>query len=258
MESFGEYLKSLRQEKGISLDEISDRTKIALTNLELLERDRFDLLPPLVFVKGFIRSYVQELGLNAEESVKRFDEFTKEGEVPDYEEEEHPLFQEKSRFAPNFRGKIFTVALTVAGVVSLAVLLLTGVTRLFFDDTRSPVIEPSVRTAEAPDGARSDASQPGTGYPDTERFSRAAAAHKGKKILEIKALQHTWLRVQPDIGPPEELNMAPGDIQIFTAKKSFFLQTGNAGGIRLRYDGRELPALGKANQTLSLSLPPRE
>jgi hypothetical protein len=49
--------------------------------------------------------------------------------------------------------------------------------------------------------------------------------------------------------------MAPGDIQIFTAKMGFHLQTGNAGGIRLRFDGRELPALGKANQTLSLTLP---
>ncbi len=255
MESFGDYLKSLREEKGISLGDISARTKIALTNLELLERDRFDLLPPRVFVKGFIRSYVQELGLNAEEAVARFEDYTKEGEVPDYENEEHPLFQEKPRSGPMLGGKIFTVILTAAGAVSLVILLLTGTSRLFFNGSGDDVIVPSVTTAHSPDGISDKGSSAVPARSDKGRFTEPPPSQAGKKILEIKAIDHTWLRVQPDIGPPEELNMAPGDIQIFTAKKSFFLQTGNAGGIRLRYDGQELPVIGKANQTLSLSLP---
>ena len=72
MESFGQYLKNLREEAGKSLEEIAENTKIAMTNLEFLEQDRYDLLPPRVFVKGFIRSYVQELGLNADESATAF------------------------------------------------------------------------------------------------------------------------------------------------------------------------------------------
>lgn len=255
MESFGEYLKSLREEKGISLEDISDRTKIALTNLELLERDRFDLLPPRVFVKGFIRSYVQELGLNAEEAVARFEDFTKEGEVPDYENEEHPLFQEKPRSRAMLGGKIFTVTLTVAGVVSLIILLLTGATRLFFNGSGNDVIVPSVTTSQSPDENSHDGTSANMGRRSSETFTEPPPAQAGKKILEIKAIDHTWLRVQPDIGPPQEVNMAPGDIQRFWAKKSFFLQTGNAGGIRLRYDGQELPALGKPNQTLALPIP---
>ena len=60
MESFGAYIKSLREEKGKTLEQISANTKIALANLEFLEKDRFELLPPRVFVKGFVRSYAQE------------------------------------------------------------------------------------------------------------------------------------------------------------------------------------------------------
>src|SRR5512139_1960954 len=95
MESFGEYLKSLREEKGKTLEQIAESTKIAVANLQSLERDRYDFLPPRVFVKGFIRSYLQELGLNPEEAIRRFEEFIQDGELPDYTAEEHPVFHQK-------------------------------------------------------------------------------------------------------------------------------------------------------------------
>ena len=92
MESFGAYLRSLREEQGKTLEEIAENTKIAVANLDLLERDRYELLPPRVFVRGFIRSYVQELGVSPEESLRRFEEFTKEGELPDYGGQDPAVF----------------------------------------------------------------------------------------------------------------------------------------------------------------------
>ncbi len=255
MESFGQYLKNLREEAGKSLEEIAGNTKIAVTNLEFLEQDRYDLLPPRVFVKGFIRSYVQELGLNADESVGRFDAFTKEGELPDYEEEEHPVFRQTASGGSFINSSWFTLALTAAGVISITIILLTGVSRLFWGDAGTEGSRPSVRTVQ-PSGY--DASSPrvkSDESADSAAFTEPARTQEGKRILEIKALANTWLRIEPDSGPAEELVMAPGDIQIFTAKTGFHLQTGNAGGIRLRFDGRELPTLGKAHQTLSLTLP---
>jgi cytoskeletal protein RodZ len=136
MESFGAHLKSLREEKGKSLEDLAASTKIAVSNLDFLEKDRYDLLPPRVFVKGFIRSYVQELGLNPEETVRRFEAFTKEGEFPDYSDEEHPVFYQKPSTGTFISGTWFTVALTALGVVSLSILILAGVTRVFFSDER--------------------------------------------------------------------------------------------------------------------------
>lgn len=255
MESFGQYLKGLREDAGKSLEEIAENTKIAVTNLEFLEQDRYDLLPPRVFVKGFIRSYVQELGLNPDESIGRFDEFTKQGELPDYEEEEHPVFHQKAPGGSFVNSSWFTLALTAAGVVSISIILLTGVSRLFWWETGSGGPQPAVKTVQPSRSGGSSARLPSDEAQDGAAFTEPARTQGGKKILEIKALASTWLRIEPDSGPAEELVMAPGDIQIFTAKTGFHLQTGNAGGIRLRFDGRELPALGKANQTLSLTLP---
>lgn len=255
MDSFGAYLKSLREERGISLEEISQRTRIAVSNLDFLEKERFELLPPRAFVKGFIRSYVQELGLNPEEALKRFEAFTREGELTDYTADEGSLFQEQSG-RRSFTGRaLFTIALSAVGVIALAILLVTGISRLLYWDDKSGTALPTVTTVGPSGYSETPGKRQGVEKADQTAFTEPPRKQAGRKILEIKALAHTWIRVQPDMSPPEEMTMAPGDIQIFTAKNSFSLQTGNAGGIRLRYDGRELPAMGKENQTLSLTLP---
>lgn len=255
MESFGAYLKSLREDGGKTLDEISENTKVAVANLEFLEKDRYDLLPPRVFVKGFIRSYAQELGLDQDVLVKQFEEFTREGELSEYVAEEHPVFDHASPSRSFIHNPWFTIGLTAAGVVSLVILIITGVSRLFFPDEAPRAAHQPTVISQVGSGAglnsRMQAEQ-GTGK---SVFADAPRKQAGKKILEIKALAKTWIRVETDTGAVEEVMMAPGDLQVFTANETFNLQTGNAGGVRLRYDGKEMPVLGKMNQTLSLTLP---
>lgn len=255
MESFGTYLRQLREERGKTLEDIAATTKIAASNLAFLEKDRYDLLPPRVFVKGFIRSYVQELGMNADETIKRFDEFTSEGELPDYAEGDHPVFHHQPQSKSFITSRWFTVVLTAAGLVSLCILVLTGVTRLLSPVSTSKNAQPGVITAQ-PSGLAYSEATIATDEPHEDTvMAGSASGQDGKRILEIKAVANTWIRVEPDVGPAEELTMAPGDIQIFTARQNFTLQTANAGGIRLRFDGKELPPLGKLNQALSLTLP---
>ncbi len=256
MESFGVYLKSIREEKGKTLDEISESTKVAVANLEFLENDRYDLLPPRVFVKGFIRAYAQELGLDPVEVVNKFDAFASQGELTDYCEEEYPLRQEISQVRSIIRNRWFNITLTLAGLVAFLILAVTGVTRLFFPDD----MEGYTQNAGAPGKVASTSTAVKTLGQSEETSKKSAFAdpprkQQGKKVLEIKAIANTWIRVEPDNAPAEELSMAPGDIQVFTAQEGFHILTGNAGGIRIRFDGREYPVLGKMNQTLALTLP---
>ena len=50
--SFGRYLKAIRIEKGISLDEVSEETRIRIDTLRLIEKEDHDRLPSEVFVTG--------------------------------------------------------------------------------------------------------------------------------------------------------------------------------------------------------------
>ena len=76
----GERLKKRREEKGISIKEISEKLKIKVSYLENLEENDYDKLPPDVYVKGFIRSYAQFVGFDVQKMV---DLYSKEKDIND-------------------------------------------------------------------------------------------------------------------------------------------------------------------------------
>lgn len=62
----GAYIRLQRERRGISLDQLAAATKISRAQLQLLESDRFDEMPGLVFAKGFLRCAARELDLDPE------------------------------------------------------------------------------------------------------------------------------------------------------------------------------------------------
>jgi cytoskeleton protein RodZ len=69
---FGEKFRKEREKKGISLDDVSNVTKISSRMLLAIEQEHFDQLPGGVFNKGFIRAYAKHLGMNDEEAVNGY------------------------------------------------------------------------------------------------------------------------------------------------------------------------------------------
>ena len=65
--SFGRYLQSIRLKKKISLEKISEETRIAINTLQLIEKEALEALPDEVFVKGFLRSYARAIGADVEQ-----------------------------------------------------------------------------------------------------------------------------------------------------------------------------------------------
>lgn len=65
IDSAGEILKVCREEKGLSLDEVSEELKILKRNLSLLEHDQAHEQLTLLFAKGYLKNYAQFLGLDA-------------------------------------------------------------------------------------------------------------------------------------------------------------------------------------------------
>jgi flagellar biosynthesis protein FlhG len=57
----GAYLRRCREALGLTLSEMTERTRIRA--LDHVERERFELLPPEPYLRGYLLSYAQELGI---------------------------------------------------------------------------------------------------------------------------------------------------------------------------------------------------
>src|ERR1041385_5230140 len=60
----GEALRSTRERKGLSIDQVAQETRISARFLEALEAETFEELPAPVYVRGFLRSYANFLHLD--------------------------------------------------------------------------------------------------------------------------------------------------------------------------------------------------
>ena len=73
MSSVGAYLRGLREQQGMSVDELSRATRVLSHYLEALETDDTRRLPAPVFTKGFIRAYCQSIGVAPDEALRLYD-----------------------------------------------------------------------------------------------------------------------------------------------------------------------------------------
>jgi len=64
--SVGAVLRQAREARGLSVQEIAERVKFSVRQVEALERDDMEHLPQGTFLRGFIRSYARVLGLDEE------------------------------------------------------------------------------------------------------------------------------------------------------------------------------------------------
>ncbi len=75
---FGEELREAREQRGISLDDVSVATRVSLRHLHALEANEFAELPGGVFNRGIVRSYAKFCGLDEESTVQGFTQAMRE------------------------------------------------------------------------------------------------------------------------------------------------------------------------------------
>lgn len=65
----GEDLKQIRTELGLTVEQIAEETKIRVNHIRSIEGGQAQQLPPTVFLKGFVKSYLKCLGLESVEEL---------------------------------------------------------------------------------------------------------------------------------------------------------------------------------------------
>ncbi len=83
MESLGSDLKAARNKRTLSLEKISDDTRISVRCLRALEEGRYSDLPGGMYNRAFLRAYCEYLGVDAKPFLQRYETDTAStGEKP--------------------------------------------------------------------------------------------------------------------------------------------------------------------------------
>ena len=63
--AIGQALVSARENSGLSVQDVAERTRISAAHLSALEAGQFERLPGVGYIPGFIRNYCQAVGIDA-------------------------------------------------------------------------------------------------------------------------------------------------------------------------------------------------
>jgi cytoskeleton protein RodZ len=198
---FGAKLRAARERRGVSLREIANATKIAVSVLEALERNDISRLPGGIFGRAFVRSYALEVGLDPETTIQEFiaqfpNDSVTVGHPTSRQVEDHQAVESDRRTAATFL-RLFLVSVPVAGVV------------LYFATAgrRDAPAELPATTAPAPDTM---AAPPA---PAIEAIAPARDTTSAAAVLPAADGPPAAARAPAAASPPEPAQIAPPSLQ---------------------------------------------
>ena len=208
MFAIGSSLREARERQGIELVDAEAATKVRAKYLRALEDESFDLLPAQTYVKGFMRSYADYLGLDGQLYVDEFNSRFASGE------DELPTVTRPGRpRAGNGRQVETTVVLVaLAGIAAITALVVVAWKWGGSPEERSPLVRPPAaatkddrKALRAPwFGLRVQAVFGDTRLTVRRRSARGTVLWNGKLVKGrqvVRQGQRLWVR----IGSPQNV-----------------------------------------------------
>jgi cytoskeleton protein RodZ len=270
--SLGGHLRALREGKGGSLEDMARSTRVGIRHLEALEEERLADLPSPVFVRGFIRAYCGFLRETPEEALAQYEALARERAAA---QAASAPPRPRTTWAPS--SVLVGLALLVILGIALVVINLT-VKRMGGTSVAAPKIDVSTSIpgpAPAPPAPASNVAALAPAPIETPRPAAppaptpavmpapapapapaVAKGAPGPQRLMIRAVDATWIRVQPDEGRATEELLPAGASREWSAERRFLVTIGNAGGVEVALNGKVLPPLGPKGTVIQrLELP---
>lgn len=244
----GQRLRAAREQRGLSIEEAADRSRVGASFLRALEGDDYRLLPDELYLVGFLRDYARFLGLDP----RGLDtDFRNQIRRPPLPLTAAPAARGPARRRRGGR-RISPDLLIVGGALLLLVpgfFILLSLLSRWTDQPPPPVV---VRPAAPP--AAVPAARP---MPPAQPPPREEPAAASDNRLVIRARELTWLTIRVDRGPVREMLLRAGEAEQWTGT-TFRMTIGNAGGIQVLLNGNPLPPLGAHGQVIRNLVLPRE
>ncbi|MGF1499128.1 MAG: RodZ domain-containing protein [Elainellaceae cyanobacterium] len=261
----GDYLRQVREERLVSIEQISAHTMIQARLLRAIEEGDLSQLPEPVYIQGFIRRYAEALGLDGAELAHAF-----------------PATHDIHAIQPSWKSSAAAqlrplhlyaayVALIVAAVSGLSYLLTPALTRTasvqqspLSGESQSETPDPNQPAIDsapepAPEATVSEATVESGDTPDSAEStissvtpsSLATADQPVEVALELT--ERSWLRVVVDGQKDFEGVLPEGTQRIWTADSQLTVRAGNAGGVLLTYNQGDAQVMGDPGSVQELT-----
>jgi cytoskeleton protein RodZ len=234
MPSLGQELKKIREERGVSLRQISDATHIGMRFLQAIESDSYDALPGGIFTRSFVRKYANYVGLDEGQVLARYDQQVADlgGEAPKTPAPRYEDFEVRNSSGGSLR-------------LVLPVLLLLGILLYFTYQyiqkqaagSGGPESNPAAlaQTPTPPPTATPEAA-PSPTPPASPAVSPSPA---GALRLQLTARDGAcWVKVKADEDEAVTRTLQQGDTADFVASEKLLLHLGNLPAVSVTLNGR--------------------
>ncbi|MFC1666712.1 helix-turn-helix domain-containing protein [Candidatus Omnitrophota bacterium] len=235
-ESPGKTLKKIREAKQLSIEEVSERIRIPKKIISAIEEDRLQEIASSFYARTFVKSYSQFLGALGEKTVKEYLDGT--------QKKEKPVLILKGE---KVQGEWF---IKYKRYIGLSILALFGVWMFFFSLLQIRKFIKYVSTKARVQIARKQEPSSKTKLPD--KVTLISTTTSAKKIqgfdLEIIARVDTWVHATEDGKLLFKGILKKKQKDVWRAKKEIKLELGNAGGVVLKLNRKNLGPIGKKGQ----------
>lgn len=243
----GQMLRAAREDKKWSLISTEETTKISVRYIKALEEENYGLLPGETYVKGYLRTYAKQLGLNSDEIIELY----KSSIIS----EAGPIFEPSPKlrkFRPIWvRPAMIGIVAVLTIVLVIEIVGLSHSGKKLVDSSYVPAALPSPPQTEAvkplPSVPKAETATP---VPQTTPPNVEVASTDGL-TAQLVFTQPCWIEVKVDGQPPFQAMYGAGTSkEVKGTSKIELVSVGNAGGLSVTLNGKPYPSLGTAGQVV--------
>lgn len=274
--NLGEYLRTEREQKKISLEQLQETTKIRTKYLLAIEEGRYSEIPGEVYLKGFLRSYAEAIGLDGAQVLAAYNDsryessamssniVQKSSSVEESRERKIDARRQQATRSRKLRGLSIAVAVMVLAVVGSVLTYKAimgdkpsaggGVKTFAAADDAQATSALDLKRGTA--GARGKTSAESLDTPrKPDDMAQGESASQGVSVVTFGRAR-SWMRVLSDGAKVFEGFLAKGESKEWKAAKSIEVTFGNAGGVQVSHNGTSLGVIGETGRLVTRTFGP--
>lgn len=267
----GKELRKARQEKGYTLDDLQQLTKIQKRYLIAIEDEKFNELPGDFYVRAFVKQYADTVGLDGNELLKEFNEQLPKTKSEEYSDHISKAVETRaghhktvSQGVSKVRQYLPTIIIAAVIIIILGAIWLTAIVRgrqdssTRIDNSSVAVSGESRKKSSSSSKKKTSKTSKSTAVKltETNRTSTSvtytASSLKKATPLQIKTSTQAWNNVATDgtniLSKTMKAN-ATENLTIKKSTKSIVITVGNASGTTIKFGNKKIDFTNNGKNT---------